>query len=699
MRAALQAVVGCAGAAAGGSGDCGSAAAGAAASVVLNNLLSTGTSTATDKDGKPLTLEEQQARTNLVASLVAAIANAASADASAATTAAIIETENNANCAQGICTILGPAASPEEAKRKTDEFFASTRGMLEIAAYGSKEKALECAGNSNASGCAAGQARLIILAGDNRAANIDALAGNDAENRKAFDALNNDQLIALEETRRALAALTPEARAALSASLASAEPTGNNTLLSYLLSPTDRVNLAATFAQIDQSALGTTVRAIAAFDQAFREGVFDQAKDTVVGLAVLVGRTVQLGADSSSLGSAGDALRAAYGGKLPSYFEAVLPSQTRGAETREYLAALGSALSDYAQSRAADPEKFKADVLYVVNKYRDELGAQYDAVKDDPVKLAGFFGDISGRVAFEVATILLPTKLAKAAEAANAAAKAAETANGAGRVVDAVNGTGRVVDAGSGAGKAVTGTTPGSGAGNGAAGVAAGGAAGSGAIIPAIDAAEIDILVEKSRAAAQGSGGARGAADAPNPAQTDRPHVDPNDVHDVDAFPDGPGSSAVDKAVQAETKGPRIVSPPGFVEVDEFRRLNVPDPATGKLRPGEASAAVELQQVLGGRLERLGDAKGADFKFVSGSQAGKSVDFLLTPGTVKDAAEANRFFVKNADRFSNSLLMHLGKADIVPIDARFLTPQNQKVLMEIVGRQSKVNQSRIIIFR
>ena len=63
--------------------------------MVLNNLLSTGTSTATDKDGKPLTLEEQQARTNLVASLVAAIASTAGADASAATTAAIIETENN----------------------------------------------------------------------------------------------------------------------------------------------------------------------------------------------------------------------------------------------------------------------------------------------------------------------------------------------------------------------------------------------------------------------------------------------------------------------------------------------------------------------------------------------------------------------------------------------------------------------------
>lgn len=149
----------------------------------------------------------------------------------------------------------------------------------------------------------------------------------------------------------------------------------------------------------------------------------------------------------------------------------------------------------------------------------------------------------------------------------------------------------------------------------------------------------------------------------------------------------------------AETIGPRIVSPRGFVELDEFSRLNVLDPAIGKLRPGEASAAVELQQVFGGQLERLAGPSGADFKFVSGPQAGKSVDFLLTPSTLKEAAGINQFFVKNADRFSVQLGEHLGKADIVPIDSRFLTPQNQKVLMDIVGRQSAANQSRVIIFR
>ena len=96
VRAALQAVVGCAGAAAGGSGGCASAATGAAASVVLNNLISTGTTTATDKDDKPLSLEDQEARTNLIATLVAALTTAVGGNASAATTAALIETQNNA---------------------------------------------------------------------------------------------------------------------------------------------------------------------------------------------------------------------------------------------------------------------------------------------------------------------------------------------------------------------------------------------------------------------------------------------------------------------------------------------------------------------------------------------------------------------------------------------------------------------------
>ncbi|GAB3627741.1 tRNA nuclease CdiA-2 [Pandoraea terrae] len=92
-RAALQGIVGCAGAIASG-GDCGAGALGGSASVVLNNLLDKAGGTS----GQDLSAEEKQARTNLVTSIVAGIAGATGSgkDVATATTGAKIETENNA---------------------------------------------------------------------------------------------------------------------------------------------------------------------------------------------------------------------------------------------------------------------------------------------------------------------------------------------------------------------------------------------------------------------------------------------------------------------------------------------------------------------------------------------------------------------------------------------------------------------------
>ncbi|VVE58984.1 tRNA nuclease CdiA-2 [Pandoraea terrae] len=90
-RAALQGIVGCAGAAASG-GDCGAGALGGSASVVLNNLLDK----AGGKSGEDLSQEEKQARANLVTSVVAGIAGATGTDVATASTGAKIETENNA---------------------------------------------------------------------------------------------------------------------------------------------------------------------------------------------------------------------------------------------------------------------------------------------------------------------------------------------------------------------------------------------------------------------------------------------------------------------------------------------------------------------------------------------------------------------------------------------------------------------------
>ncbi len=86
-RAAMHAIVGCAGAA-GKGGNCSAGALGAGAGSVINALLS--------GDQKKLDPEEKEARRNLVESLVAGIALAAGTSVVDAAFAAINETENNA---------------------------------------------------------------------------------------------------------------------------------------------------------------------------------------------------------------------------------------------------------------------------------------------------------------------------------------------------------------------------------------------------------------------------------------------------------------------------------------------------------------------------------------------------------------------------------------------------------------------------
>ena len=84
---------------AGGSGNCGSAAAGAAASVVIANLISGLDRTPRDANGDgvvdALTIDQQNARVNLITTLVAALASGTGLDAQVATTSAAIEAENN----------------------------------------------------------------------------------------------------------------------------------------------------------------------------------------------------------------------------------------------------------------------------------------------------------------------------------------------------------------------------------------------------------------------------------------------------------------------------------------------------------------------------------------------------------------------------------------------------------------------------
>ncbi|MFD4840497.1 hemagglutinin repeat-containing protein [Achromobacter sp. NPDC058515] len=87
-RALLHGIVGCAGAAA-TSGNCSAGALGAAASSVLAKLLAVAA-------GDDLSAEEREARGNLIASMVASISEATSADTTTSTLAAVTELTNNA---------------------------------------------------------------------------------------------------------------------------------------------------------------------------------------------------------------------------------------------------------------------------------------------------------------------------------------------------------------------------------------------------------------------------------------------------------------------------------------------------------------------------------------------------------------------------------------------------------------------------
>ncbi len=105
-RTALQAVVGCAGAAAQNQ-SCGSGALGSGAAVVLNNLLDK----LNDTNAAGMTDEEKQARLNLIGSLVGGITQAAGGEAAVAASAAQITSGNNDIFTPGLMNYGQAAAS------------------------------------------------------------------------------------------------------------------------------------------------------------------------------------------------------------------------------------------------------------------------------------------------------------------------------------------------------------------------------------------------------------------------------------------------------------------------------------------------------------------------------------------------------------------------------------------------------------
>ncbi|AZC21879.1 Putative large exoprotein, ShlA/HecA/FhaA family [Pseudomonas sessilinigenes] len=125
------------------------------------------------------------------------------------------------------------------------------------------------------------------------------------------------------------------------------------------------------------------------------------------------------------------------------------------------------------------------------------------------------------------------------------------------------------------------------------------------------------------------------------------------------------------------------------------------DPDKGKLALHEGQAAVQLGNSLGGTLKRVDPPtvpgqKNPDFVFVDGPYAGKTVDFMWTDGT--RSAQINKFFSNNASQNQKQLVDQIGKADIVPLDYRDLTPVNQSMVNLWIKNLTHEQQIKILIF-
>ncbi|MQA56021.1 hypothetical protein [Pseudomonas piscis] len=89
--------------------------------------------------------------------------------------------------------------------------------------------------------------------------------------------------------------------------------------------------------------------------------------------------------------------------------------------------------------------------------------------------------------------------------------------------------------------------------------------------------------------------------------------------------------------------------------------------------------------------------KNPDFVFVDGPYAGKTVDFMWTDAA--KSGQINQFFSNNAVQNQRQLILHVEKADIVPLDYRNLTPANQNMVNSWIKGLAPKQQSKILILR
>ncbi|KPA88528.1 filamentous hemagglutinin family N-terminal domain [Pseudomonas asplenii] len=160
----------------------------------------------------------------------------------------------------------------------------------------------------------------------------------------------------------------------------------------------------------------------------------------------------------------------------------------------------------------------------------------------------------------------------------------------------------------------------------------------------------------------------------------------------------GPGKSLTPVYKDTET-GLNAVNPIYSNQQERAKELGY-DPAKAKLELHEGQVAVQLENTFGSTLKRvepLKDGKNPDFVFVDGPYSGKTVDFLWTDSSRAD--QINKFFSNNSAKNREQLIDHINKADMVPLDYRVLSSENQSMVNGWIKTLSVEQQGKLLILR
>jgi hypothetical protein len=183
----------------------------------------------------------------------------------------------------------------------------------------------------------------------------------------------------------------------------------------------------------------TNVEVRANFALGVAEGVLSGGKDMIVGLATVAGKVAQFTTDAT-IGLVGDAIRSALPSGAQAWMResAAIPSYSRAvATTNKAISTLG-AVKDYIATRT--PEQVGADIKGFVEKNWNSLQASHaEAAAKGPEAEARWWGQVTGRAVFEVASVFVPvTKVAtvlKAADKMRDLAKALEGPKDTGKAI------------------------------------------------------------------------------------------------------------------------------------------------------------------------------------------------------------------------------------------------------------------------